>query len=116
VRASAHLVFRFLPDDGVNKSGINAVTLAGTKNNQIEFAVTGRRHVRRNVILLDGDRVGLSNVRSCLSLNGGRVCAIENNAGQVRENEKCDNRNGRKFKRAKVGNKSGQVHQYPFSM
>src|SRR5919202_6099808 len=97
----------------MQESGVNAVTLGCAKDDQVKLMVAGRGNICGDIVRLDS----LCNCRRCLfGLNGRRISAVKENAGQVSESEKSDNSKGRKLKRAKVGNKSGQLHQYPFPM
>jgi hypothetical protein len=116
VRESARLVFGFLPDERVQESGVNAVAICRVKDDQVKLVVAGRWDIRRDIVRLNIYSLGYCR-RRFFGLNGRRVSAVEKYASQVSESEKSDNSKGRKFKRAKVGNKPGQVHHlYPFSM
>src|ERR1051326_9176184 len=98
MRVCVYVVFRFLPDDRMNESRIDAFAFTNFKDDPVQIFVTGGRNV--------GWYFELSRTR------GGhrRQHAAEHDAGDVSENEEGKNGEWGKLQRTKMGILTGKLH------
>src|SRR5215211_4058557 len=99
MRSGSHVIFRFLPDDGVNKSRIDTLAFTRVKDYAVQIFVAGAWDVER--YLTRCSRIG----------DGYRSHhAAEQNACQVSKKKEGKYGERRELQGTKVGQLAGKLH------